>query len=89
MYLPGQGIPLHDLDSRLTPGQSFPPKAGRGSVHVRTRCCVPVPHVVEHGSQSFQSLHSPSTVEEINSKFSEIRTSSIKKKKNLKLYISV
>ena len=45
--------------------QSFPPKDGRGSVHVRARSCVPAPHVVEHGDQSFQSLHSPSTEREI------------------------
>ena len=55
--LPGQGIPWQDLDSRLEPTQSFPPKAGRGLLHVRIRCCVPVPHVLEHSSQSFQSLH--------------------------------
>lgn len=58
---PGQGTPWQDLVSRLAPTQSFPPKAGRGLVHVRTRCWVPAPHVFEHGSQSFQSLHSPST----------------------------
>lgn len=63
LFLPGQGIPWHDLVSRLSPTQSLPPNAGRGLVHVRTRCCVPVPHVLEHGSQSFQSLHSPSTVD--------------------------
>ena len=57
LFLPGQGIPWQDLVSRLSPTQSFPPKAGRGLVHVRTRCCVPAPHVLEHGSQSFQSLH--------------------------------
>ena len=62
-YLPGQGIPWHDLNSRLSPTQSLPPKAGRGSVQVRARCCVPVPHDVEHGSQSFQSLHSPSSAQ--------------------------
>lgn len=60
--LPGQGMAWHDLLSRLIPTQSFPPKAGRGSVHVRSRSCVPVPHVTEHGVQSFQPLHSPSTV---------------------------
>ena len=61
--LPGQFISWHDLISRWTPMQSFPPNDGRGSEHVRTRCCVPVPHVFEHGSQSFQVLHSPSTKE--------------------------
>ena len=61
--LPGQFISLHDLISRWTPMQSFPPNDGRGSEHVRTRCCIPVPHVFEHGSQSFQVLHSPSTKE--------------------------
>ena len=55
--LPGQGIPWHDLDSRLGPTHSFPPKAGCGLVHERVRCWFPAPQVVEHGSQSLQSLH--------------------------------
>lgn len=61
MNLPGQALVSQVLVSLLLPTQSLPPKAGRGLVHDRTRCCVPVPHVLEHGSQSRHSLHSPST----------------------------
>lgn len=66
LSLPGHGISWQDLVSRLRPTQSLPPKAGRGWVHRRVRCCVPDPHVLEHCSQSFQSLQPPSTAKTIS-----------------------
>lgn len=61
IVLPGQTLAWHDFVSLLTPTQSFPPNAGRGWVHERSRSWDPVPHVCEHGVQSSQSVHPPST----------------------------
>lgn len=60
-HLLGQGSSLHCLDSSLSPGHDFPPKAGGGLVQVLVLSCTPPPHVTGHSLQSFQSDQLPST----------------------------
>jgi len=43
--------------SLLNPGQSKPPWAGAGSVHVRVRMRVPLAHVTSHPLQADHWLH--------------------------------
>lgn len=43
-------------------GHSFPPYAGDGLLHERTRIIYPSPQVFEQVDQDFQLDHSPSTV---------------------------
>ena len=64
-YVPEHNCVWHDLVSRLSPLQFFPPNAGAGLVQVRIRCCVPVPHVLEHGPQALHSVQLPSTAQNI------------------------
>ena len=52
---------LQGRDSLFDPGHCFPPRAGRGLVHVRNLICSPEPHDLEQAPQGLQSLQRPST----------------------------
>lgn len=62
----GHGSSLQERTSCPTPLQFRPPNRGGGLVQVRNRLCVPPAHVTLHSSQSPQSVHFPSTVEQMN-----------------------
>ena len=48
--LPVQLCVLQDCVMEFSPGQSTPPSAGAGDVHVRVRVWFPPPHVTEHAA---------------------------------------
>ena len=52
---------LQNRVSFLVPLQSLPPLAGVGLLQLRTRACVPLPQVLEHGAQSDHTESPPST----------------------------
>jgi hypothetical protein len=51
------------IDPTVPTKHSAPPNCGRGFAQVRSRVCVPTPHVVLH-TQAFHSDHWPSTVKQ-------------------------
>lgn len=62
LILPEQCLRLHDWRVYDVSGHSFPPYAGDGLLHERTRIIYPSPQVFEQVDHDFQLDHSPSTV---------------------------
>lgn len=61
MVSPGQRRRKQSWSCVSGPGQRGPPCAGAGLVQSRGRVWLPFPHVVLHGPQGPQGLHSPAT----------------------------